>query len=178
MLRKYEGMFLFDPTVTAEWESVQAELGRLMDRAGAQMVASAKWDDCRLAYEIAGRKRGIYALAYFKAEASKIADLERDAQLSEAVLRCLIMRADHLTEEEMKEAAAQPIHEPSPGDDHGGRLPTDARAKSASRGEASVASLDSQRQDVPVTGPDDAQADSSDENADAAQAADADKAED
>ena len=105
-MRIYEGMFVFDPAVTNDWDSIQNEIGRLMKRAGARLIVSGEWDDRRLAYEIRGRKRGIYALTYFEAEPSKIGSMERDAQLSEAVLRCLVVRADHLTEDEMKEAVA------------------------------------------------------------------------
>ncbi|HOB73626.1 MAG TPA: 30S ribosomal protein S6 [Phycisphaerae bacterium] len=105
---KYEGMFLFDPAVTTDWEAVQAELERLMKRAEARVIVMQRWDERRLAYEIRGRKRAIYALTYFEADPSKIAPLERDAQISEAILRCLVLKADHLTEEEMKELAARP----------------------------------------------------------------------
>ena len=37
-----------------------------------------------------------------------IGGLERDAQLSEAVIRCMVVRADHVTEAAMKEALAGP----------------------------------------------------------------------
>ena len=77
-MRNYEGMFLLDPAVTTDWDAVQAELGRLFDRVGARQIASTKWDERRLAYEIRGRKRGIYALTYFEADSSRILDLERD----------------------------------------------------------------------------------------------------
>lgn len=110
MTRYYEGMFLFDPTVAASWENAQQELARIMDRAGARVIASGKWDERRLAYEIRGRKRGLYALTYFEAEASKLGDLERDVRLSESILRCLVVRADHLTEDEMKDLASRPVH--------------------------------------------------------------------
>jgi len=107
-LKKYEGMFLFDPAVTADWDAVQAELGRLMKRAEARVIVMQRWDERRLAYEIRGRKRAIYALAFFEAEPSKIGPLERDVQISEAVLRCLVVNVDYLTEEQMKEIAARP----------------------------------------------------------------------
>ncbi len=121
MLRKYEGMFLFDPVVMSDWEGIQAELNRMLDRAGARVIACAKWDERRLAFEIRGRKRGIYALTYFEADSNKIADLERDVQLSEAALRCLIVRVDHLTEDEMKETAAKPASHAAPEDERGDR---------------------------------------------------------
>lgn len=121
MLRKYEGMFLFDPVVTSDWEAVQAEVNRILERAGARVIACAKWDERRLAFEIRGRKRGIYVLTYFEAEASRIGEIERDVRLSEAALRCLILRVDHLNEDEMKEAAAKPASHAAPEDDRGDR---------------------------------------------------------
>ncbi len=108
MAKKYEGMFLFDPAVTADWDAVQVELNRLMERAEARVLEMHRWDERRLAYEIRGRKRAIYALVFFEASPTKIGPLERDAQLSESVLRCLVLDADHLTDEEIREIASRP----------------------------------------------------------------------
>ena len=55
------------------------------------MVGIEKWDERRLAYEIKHRKRGCYALTYFKAPASSLAGIERDALLSEMILRLLVV---------------------------------------------------------------------------------------
>lgn len=115
-MRKYEGMFLFDPTVSADWDAIQEELRRLFDRAEAKLILCTKWDERRLAYEINGRKRAIYALTFFEADPTKMTALERDAQLSESVMRVLIVRADHLSEEEMKEIAARPAEQPGDSD--------------------------------------------------------------
>jgi small subunit ribosomal protein S6 len=60
-----------------------------------------KWDERRLAYEIDKQKRGVFILTYFKAPTSSISGLERDCNLSETILRLLVTRADHLTEEEI-----------------------------------------------------------------------------
>lgn len=121
MLRKYEGMFLLDPATTTDWESAQAELTRLLGRIDARLIASTKWDERRLAFEIGGRKRGLYALAYFEADAGKIGELERDAQLSEAVLRCLVVRVDHMTEEQMQQVGPRASDEYEDDDDDRGR---------------------------------------------------------
>ena len=104
-MRNYEGMFLFDPGMLTDWESVQKEVHRLLERAEAQVVACSRWDERRLAYEIKGRKRGIYALVYFKADPTKIVGIERDVNLSESALRCLIIKVE-MTDDEMKEAAS------------------------------------------------------------------------
>jgi small subunit ribosomal protein S6 len=101
-------MFIFDPAVTADWDSVRTELNRLLERAGARVIALNKWDERRLTYEIRGRKRGIYALTYFETDETKIPDLERDARLSEAILRSLVLTANHLTDDEIQEIAARP----------------------------------------------------------------------
>lgn len=108
MIKRYEGMFLFDTTVAPDWEACHTELTRLMERIGARVVVATKWDERRLAYEIRGRKRGLYALVFFEAEATKIPDLERDARLCEALLRFMLLQANHLNDEEMKEIAARP----------------------------------------------------------------------
>ena len=47
---------------------------------------------------------------FFKSDPNKIVDLERDVQLSELVIRCLVQNVDHITEEEMKEIAARPAN--------------------------------------------------------------------
>lgn len=105
-MNRYEGMFLFDAAVTRDWGEVETEIKRLFDRIGAEQLVCVKFDDRKLAYEVAKRKRGIYALTYFDAEPDKIVDLERDVQLSETVLRVLVLRPDKVTDERLAELRA------------------------------------------------------------------------
>ncbi len=113
-MNTYEGMFLFDSGATHEWERVESEIGRIMERAGAEVVLCRKWDERKLAYEIRGRKRGCYVLTYFRAAGDQIAGIERDARLSEAILRCLVLRADHVGEEQLRgDHRAPPLEGPS-----------------------------------------------------------------
>jgi len=105
-LNQYEAMFLFDPTFGSTFENCEAEIQRLLERAEAQIVFLRRWDERRLAYRIKGQKRGVYVLVYFKANGDKIAPLERDAQLSESILRLLVLRADGITPELMEKAAS------------------------------------------------------------------------
>jgi small subunit ribosomal protein S6 len=109
MQRLYEGMFVLDAGKTgAGWEDGINHVKGLMDRSGATVVTMKKWDERKLAYEIRGQKRGAYLLAYFRAETDKITGLERDAQLSEFVLRCLILRHDALTDDQAKAVKTMP----------------------------------------------------------------------
>lgn len=104
-MNTYEIMFIFDPTVGDNWEKVEGEIDRLMQRAEAEIIVTNKLDERRLAYEIDGRKRGLYVLTYFRANGDKITALERDARLSEMILRVLIIRADGISEEKMRSAS-------------------------------------------------------------------------
>jgi small subunit ribosomal protein S6 len=100
--RLYEGMFLLDAgRASANFEDSLNHVRNLLDRAGATLVVHKRWDDSRkLAYEVEGHKRGAYLLVYFRCDPLKIGGLERDAQLSELVLRCLIVRRDRMTDEQ------------------------------------------------------------------------------
>jgi small subunit ribosomal protein S6 len=104
-LNQYEAMFLFDPTFGASQENCEREVHRLLERAKAEVLFSGRWDERRLAYKIKGRKRGVYWLTYFKAPPDRIPSLERDAQISENLLRVLIVRADDVTPELMEKFA-------------------------------------------------------------------------
>ena len=103
-MNTYEAMFLFDSTFASDFAKVEQEVGRLMERAGAEIVVCRKWDERKLAYDIKGHKRGCYVLTFFRADPGRITGIERDAQLSEPVLRVLILRADHMTAEGMEAA--------------------------------------------------------------------------
>lgn len=105
-MNQYEAMFVFDPTFGSAYEKCESEVRRLVERASGEILLCHKWDERRLAYRIKGRKRGVYVLVYFKAPPEKIAPMERDAKLSEHILRLLVLRADGYTLEQMERAAA------------------------------------------------------------------------
>ena len=108
-MNQYEAMFLFDPTFGASFEACESEIKRLMERANAELLFCRRWEERRLAYKIKGRKRGVYVLVYFKAPPDKIVPLERDVQISENILRVLVLRADYVTPEMMEMAAQKRV---------------------------------------------------------------------
>ncbi len=111
-MKRYEGMFLFDSAVAREWPSVEQEIHRLCNRINAELLVCVKFDERKLAYEIKRRKRGTYVLTYFDAPPERITDLERDAELSDLVLRSLILRASHVPEERIAELKTWPAETP------------------------------------------------------------------
>ena len=99
----YEGMFLVDSAQAgADWDGVIAAIRTILGRAEAEVVSIRKWDDRRLAYGISGKTRGTYILCYFKADGEKIQDIEKNVQLSEQIMRVLILSAEQLTAEDVE----------------------------------------------------------------------------
>ena len=106
---QYEAMFLVGPIGAAEPEKSLNMCRGIIERHGGQIIVIKKWDERKLAYEIGGQKRGTYIIAFFRAPGSAVAGIERDVKLSEEILRVLVLRADHLNEQEMAAVEPQPI---------------------------------------------------------------------
>lgn len=101
----YEGMFLVDSSIaTSDWDGTQASIKNILEKAEAEIVLIKRWDERRLAYDIDGHSRGTYILCYFKVDGERIHDIERDVQLSEQILRVLILCGEHLGEEDIEKA--------------------------------------------------------------------------
>ncbi len=99
----YEAMFLVDSAkAAANWDGIQASIRSLLGKCDAEILSLKKWDERRLAYDIERQSRGTYILCYFKGDGQKIGDLERNVQLSEDILRVLILRGDHVKSEDLE----------------------------------------------------------------------------
>lgn len=105
--RLYEAMFLVDSADAAtDWEGVNSAIKSILEKGGVEIVSMRKWDDRRLAYEINSKEKGTYILCYFKAEGKKIRNIERDVQLSERIMRVLILCAERQGIENIEKVAA------------------------------------------------------------------------
>ncbi len=88
----YEGMFLVDSNAFAsDPEAVTAELMKVLEKAGAQVVAHRPWQDGKLAYEIQGRRKGLHYIVCFKMITSGMEILTRQCQLSDTILRQMVV---------------------------------------------------------------------------------------
>ncbi len=86
-------MFIVDPTVSDDGlTQVQQRFSELATSRGAEIKKIAPWERRRLAYEIKGRRDGIYILVEMRANPSVIAELENQLKVSEQVLRHLVVR--------------------------------------------------------------------------------------
>lgn len=89
----YEGMFLLDSNKYAS--NPQGSTGDvlgMLEKIGAQVLATRAWQDGKLAYAIDGQRKGLHFLTYFTVESRKVHELDRMVKLSETVLRHLIIK--------------------------------------------------------------------------------------
>lgn len=99
---QYEGLFLFPQSVNVDLKSAVDLVRDAIVKAGGEIIALKKWGDRQLAFPIKKQKRGVYILCYFACPTDKMEALNRVFNLSEGLLRHMIVRADHLSMDEMK----------------------------------------------------------------------------
>lgn len=102
----YEALILFPQSASADLESCVEHVREIVSGRKGEVLSIVKWDERRLAYDIHGNKRGLYLLSYFRCDTRLVGQIERDFSLSERVLRALVTRCEHLTEEQMRNAEA------------------------------------------------------------------------
>lgn len=91
----YECMFLLDPTkVAGDVPAAQQQLHQVLEKNHAEILASRPWDERRLAYPIKNHKKGLYYLTYFKTDSQNLLNIERDYQLTEIILRSMVLKID------------------------------------------------------------------------------------
>ena len=89
----YEGMFLLDSArFAADPDGVTGQLLGLLEKVGAKVVAHRPWQDGKLAYPIEGMRKGLHYLTYFNLDSSDVASLKRECQLSDLVVRELVIK--------------------------------------------------------------------------------------
>ncbi len=91
---------LFNKEAQKDHDYLEEHVKQLIDKVGGTVKRLSKWDERQLAYEINGQRDGIFYLCFFEAEGSVIAELRRECELSELVLRLLVLRLDKIPSEE------------------------------------------------------------------------------
>ena len=94
-MHQYEVMVILDPTVeekTVE-PSIQKFLKVITDAKGT-IDSLSIWGRRRLAYEIKKQTEGIYAVINMTAPSEAVIELDRQLNISEAVMRTKVLRAE------------------------------------------------------------------------------------
>jgi len=91
----YEGMFILDPgRYSRDPGGVTQQLADLIAQHGGTVLAARLWDERKLAYPIKGQKKGVYWLTYFNMPSAGLVPFERQCEISEDILRRLVLRVD------------------------------------------------------------------------------------
>ena len=92
-MNQYEVMYVIDPALE---DSARIELinrfSDLVKKNGGEVDRVDEWGKRRLAYAIQYKTEGYYVLMYIKAPAELPREIERNMQISDAVLRYLTVR--------------------------------------------------------------------------------------
>ncbi len=92
-MRRYELMLVLRPDAPDERSSAVIDrTTRYVVAEGGQIVKVAPWGRRRLAYPIDRYRDGSYHIIVFEAPAESIVELERSLQITEDVLRYLVVR--------------------------------------------------------------------------------------
>jgi small subunit ribosomal protein S6 len=94
-MRQYELMVILDPDLEERTvaPSLEQFLG-VIRQAGGSVENVDVWGRRRLAYEIAHKVEGIYAVLNVTADPAAVKELDRQLNLNEAVLRTKVLRPD------------------------------------------------------------------------------------
>jgi small subunit ribosomal protein S6 len=104
----YEGMFLLDnQVVRTDWKKAKAIIADTLTKHGGTVHTLRRWEEKRLAYPIQRNNRATYYLAHYELPAENIAPALREFDLSENVLRYLLLAVAEVPEEERKLAALE-----------------------------------------------------------------------
>lgn len=91
-MKNYEAMFILEPTISAkEWDKASGEIEQILKKHGATIISIDKWGERKLTYPIRKNNRGTYVLTYFQAPSDAISKIYVDCQLSDIILRVLIL---------------------------------------------------------------------------------------
>ncbi len=91
----YEGMFILDSgKYSRDPGGVAQQVTDLLQQFGGTVLASRLWDERKLAYPIKGHKKGVYWLTYFRMPAGNLAGLERQCEITDDILRKLVLKVD------------------------------------------------------------------------------------
>jgi small subunit ribosomal protein S6 len=106
----YEAMIIFDSNRYArERAGLPQEVEKMIKAVDGEVVVSRLWEERRLAYPIAGQRKGTYWLMYFRGPSSMVAALNRQWEIHDGILRHLVLKIHpHLVEAVLEHAKAGP----------------------------------------------------------------------
>jgi len=92
-MRRYELMLILRPDVAdSRAKEIFERTTRSVTEQGGTILKDVAWGRRRMAYEINHKAEGIYAVLNVTATKESVAELDRQLNLNEAVMRTKVMR--------------------------------------------------------------------------------------
>ena len=92
-MNHYETLFVVKPTLTEdEIKSQIDKVKAVLEKEGAELVATDDMGMRKLAYPVQKNNRGYYTVLLFKAKGDTIAELERNLRINEEVIKFLTVK--------------------------------------------------------------------------------------
>ncbi|HAL29622.1 MAG TPA: 30S ribosomal protein S6 [Coriobacteriia bacterium] len=96
-MKAYELMLIMRPTLDDEArEGVLEKIRAILTADGGTIDSEEVWGKRRLAHEIDHTEEGDYQVVLFHAEAATVAELDRVLNITDQVLRFMVVRRDDL----------------------------------------------------------------------------------
>lgn len=91
----YDCFFLFDSNkYNRDPGGLIAEVHKIIEDLGGEILASRLWEERKLAYPIDGHMKGTYWISYFNMQGVRLVEFNRACQLNESIMRFLITKVD------------------------------------------------------------------------------------
>ena len=123
----YEGMFILESNrFGRDPETVSGQVPAMIEKLGGEILISRLWEERRLAYPIRGQRKGAYWLTYFRLDSGQLADLQRQCEITDDILRVLFLKVEprivdtlvaHATSSPVTAAAGDGVAAAADGDD-------------------------------------------------------------
>lgn len=101
VIKLYEGMFVLPQTLVREdKEKAFGVIKSILEKFEAKTEYMDIWQERPLAYEIKNVRNATYILTYFKAQPEVISKIERLINITDDILRALIIRCEQAVDYE------------------------------------------------------------------------------
>lgn len=93
IVHDYETMFIVNATLEEDAMRAVVDKFKALIEANGEIAEYNEWGKRKLAYPIDDINDGFYVLVNYKAEASFVAELERNFNIADGILRSMTIRA-------------------------------------------------------------------------------------
>jgi small subunit ribosomal protein S6 len=136
-MRQYEAVYIMDPTIDEEQQNALVQrFSTLVGANGGEVQHIDRWERRRMAYEIKGRREGLYVVMNFQGEPATEAELSRVFGITDNILRHMIVKMDERT-------AQKAIKDAKAAAEAKAKAQAEAEAKAAEEAAAAAAQAES-----------------------------------